>query len=94
MTYALARFGYLYPLVQYQLLKTVDTLSKVPMIRTDPRFQEMLDRLKSKQDSEGRLLPESINKSWSDFDFGQKKSPSPWVTFLTVRAIMRANQQD
>jgi hypothetical protein len=78
-----------YPFVQYQLLKTVDTLAQVPAVRGDARFGEMLDRLRGKQGTDGRWTAESVNKPWSAFDFGQKKQPSAWITFLAVRAVRR-----
>ncbi len=79
-----------YPFVQYQLLKTVDTLALIPGVRTDQRYQEMLDRLKSKQNAQGRWLAESVNKPWSAFDFGQRKEASPWVTFLALRVLVKS----
>ena len=81
-----------YPFVQYQLLKTIDTLAQVPAIRKDARFQDMLGKLAGKQDSDGKWTAEGINKPWSDFDFGQKKQPSAWITFLAVRALVRGQQ--
>ncbi len=81
-----------YPFVQYQLLKTIDTLAQVPAIRKDARFQAMLGQLAGKQDAAGRWTAEGINKPWNDFDFGQKKQPSAWITFLAVRAMMRGQQ--
>jgi hypothetical protein len=80
----------IYPFVQYGFLKEVDTLSQIPATRADPRYRNMLGRLQGKLDAAGELTPESINKPYSDFDFGQKKQPSPWVTFLAVRAFSRA----
>lgn len=81
-----------YPFVQYQLLKTIDTLSFVPAVHVDPRYLEIVARLKSKQTAEGRWQVESINKTWSAFDFGQKKAPSPWVTFLALRVMMMSHR--
>ena len=78
-----------YPFVQYQLLKTVDALSSLPAARKDARFQEMLARLQVKQNADGHWLAEGINKPWSEFDFGQKKQPSAWITLLAVRAGQR-----
>ena len=78
-----------YPFVQYQLLKTVDTLAHVPVARNDVRFQEMLERLKRKRGADGKWTAESINKPWADYDFGQKKQPSAWITFLALRAMVR-----
>jgi hypothetical protein len=80
-----------YPFVQYQLLKTIDTLSLIPAVHVDSRYQEIVARLKSKQTAEGRWQVESINKTWSAFDFGQKKMPSPWVTFLALRIITKGH---
>ena len=79
-----------YPFVQYQLLKTIDTVSLIPSVHADPRYLEMVDQLKSKQSAGGRWLTESINKPWSAFDFGQKKEASPWITFLALRVIIRS----
>jgi hypothetical protein len=79
-----------YPLVQYALLKTIDTLSLVDGIEADSRYLEMLDRLQSKQTTGGKWLAESVNKPYSGFDFGQKKQPSPWITFLALRILKRA----
>jgi hypothetical protein len=81
-----------YPLVHYGLLKTLDTLSLVDGIEADNRYQEMLDRLRSKQSPDGKWLAESVNKPYSGFDFGQKKQPSPWITFLALRILNRSGQ--
>lgn len=80
-----------YPFVQYQLLKTVDTLAQIPAARQDPRFLEMLSQLENKQNANGRWTAEGVNKPWSDFDFGQKKQPSAWLTFLAQRALHRGH---
>ena len=79
-----------YPFVQWQLLKALDALALVPAARKDARFRQMLDALRAKQNPDGTWTPESINKSWADFDFGQKKQPSMWVTFLALRVLRRA----
>lgn len=79
----------MYPFVQYGLLKEADTLSEIDSIHMDPRYREMLGRLLSRLDATSELIPESVNKPYSDFDFGQKKQPSTWITFLAVRAIAR-----
>ncbi len=81
-----------YPFVQYQLLKTVDILAQIPAARRDSRFQEMLARLQVKQGADGKWLAEGINKPWSEFDFGQKKLPSGWMTFLALRTLVRGTQ--
>jgi hypothetical protein len=79
--------------VQHQLLKTVDTLSNFPAALRDSRFGEMLDAVVEKQTDEGTFKPEGVNKPYAEFDFGQKKAPSPWLTFLAARAYQRHQQR-
>lgn len=74
-----------YPIVQYALLKAADTLSLVPNIADDSRFQQMLTELDNKRTPTNQFIPESINKPYADFSFGQKKLPSDWLTFLITR---------
>lgn len=80
-----------YPFVQYQLLKTADTLSLIPSARKDTRFSEMLNRLEAKRGADGKWTAEGVNKPYCDFDFGQKKQPSAWITFLALRCLQRAH---
>ena len=76
-----------YPYVQYQLLKVADTLARIPAARQDARFEEIKALIRAKRTPEGGWLAESINKPYKDFDFGQKKVPSTWITFLALRII-------
>lgn len=78
-----------YPFVQYQLLKTVDTLSNFSFAKADKRMHEMVKIIVEKQNEDGFWLAEGINKPWAEFDFGQKKQPSGWITFLALRSIRR-----
>lgn len=81
-----------YPFVQHQLLKTVDTLSNFPAALADGRFGEMLDTVVEKQKEDGMFKPEGVNKPYAEFDFGQKKASSPWLSFLVARAYLRHEQ--
>lgn len=81
-----------YPFVQHQLLKTVDTLSNFDFAQDDKRFAEMLAHVASKVTDEGLFKAEGINKPYAEFDFGQKKTISPWITFLVARAVHRHGQ--
>jgi hypothetical protein len=78
-----------YPFTDYRILKSLDTLSQYQFPKDDQRFKQMIDVLKSKQDQQGRFTPESIHLVWSDFDFGQKKKPSRWITFRALRILKR-----
>jgi hypothetical protein len=48
----------------------------------------MLTLLKSKMDPSGRFTLESVWTAWKDWEFGQKKDPSRWLT-LKAWAIIR-----
>jgi hypothetical protein len=41
------------------------------------------------QDASARWLADSVNKPYRDFDFGQKKQPSAWLTLLALRAFVQ-----
>jgi hypothetical protein len=83
-----------YPFSWYGLLKYADVLSRFAFLRDDARLREVVDLLVTKQDDEGRWWAESTYKYWKDFDFGQKKAPSPWITLLALRVIKRGVRTD
>jgi hypothetical protein len=82
-----------YPFVDYRILKFLDVLSRFPGARKDPRCGEILKLLTAKADKRGRFKAESIVKVWADFDFGQKKEPSRWITLLAWRVMARYGEQ-
>lgn len=82
-----------YPFVQYQILKTLDTLALIKAVHPDPRFQDIVAHLKSKRDGAGYWTAEGINKPYGEFDFGQKKQSSPWLTYLALRVLVRASTE-
>jgi hypothetical protein len=82
-----------YPFTDYRILMYLDTLSRLPYVKRDSRIGDMIDVLIAKQDSEGRFTPESIHKVWSDFDFGQKKQPSRWITLLVYLVLRRLGKR-
>ena len=78
-----------YPFTDYRILKYLDILSQLELAKNDHRMMEMMNVLIAKQDEKGRFYPESIHKVWSDFDFGQKKAPSRWITLIVYRVAKR-----
>ncbi len=78
------------PLVWYDLLHVCEVLTRFPHLRGDGRLLEMLALLRAKADSEGRYTPESVWLAWKDWEFGQKKVPSRWLTLLAQRCLERA----
>jgi hypothetical protein len=77
------------PFVWYDLLHVLDVLTRFPWIKDDPRLREMLTVLRSKADAQGCFTLESVWTAWKDWEFGQKKEPSRWLTLLAQRIIVR-----
>ncbi len=79
------------PFVWYDLLHVLDVLSQFSWLKSDARLLDMANLVKSKADAEGKFTPESEWQAWRGWDFGQKKQPSRWLTFLAMRALKRIN---
>ena len=62
---------------------------RIPEIRSEPVLNEMVQIIASKLKSSGKVIPESIYLAWKDWDFGQKKEPSAWLTFLVHRILLQ-----
>ena len=77
------------PFVWYDILHVLDVLSQFSWLKSDPRLVEMANLVGSKADREGKFTPESEWKAWKGWDFGQKKQPSRWLTFLVLRTLKR-----
>ena len=77
------------PFIWYDILHVLEVLTQFDWLKNDPRLKEMINLLAAKADAQGRFTPESIWKAWSGWDFGQKKEPSRWLTFLILRIMRR-----
>jgi hypothetical protein len=77
------------PLIWYDILHLADTLSNFEQAVNDTRFDEIMSLIESKANKDGKFVPESEWKVWRDWDFGQKKVPSAWLTFLVCRIQQR-----
>jgi hypothetical protein len=78
------------PTLWYGLLSVADVVSRHPAAVGDERFADMVRVIEGKADADGRFVPESVYLAWKGWDFGQKKEPSGWLTFLATRVIARA----
>ncbi len=78
-----------YPFVWYDVLHVVEVLSRFPFIRADKRFREMVETITAQADEEGRYTAGSMYRAWKGWSFADKKSASPWLTFLVLRALNR-----
>ena len=77
------------PLVWFDILHVTHVLSQFSWVKGDPRYEEMRSIIAQKADSGGKFTPESVWLAWKNWDFGQKKGPSPWLTFLAHRILQR-----
>jgi len=77
------------PRIWYDIIHWLDTLTRFPSARGDPRLREVVGVLASKADREGRFTPESVWTKWKGWEFCQKKEPSRWLTFLAHRILLR-----
>ncbi len=77
------------PLVWYDLVHVLDVLSRFEWLADDPRLLDMANVLRGKMDPQGRFSLESVWTVWKDWEFGQKKAPSRWLTLLAWRILQR-----
>ncbi|HBG74955.1 MAG: hypothetical protein A2X25_07365 [Chloroflexi bacterium GWB2_49_20] len=77
------------PFVWYDLIHVLDVLSRFSWLKNDKRFLDMLGILECKADLQGCFTLESIWTAWKDWEFGQKKMPSRWLTLLAWRIFRR-----
>lgn len=75
------------PMFWYDILHVLNVLSQIPWLATDTRYSNMRDIVLEKE-YQGGFIPESIYLPWKDWDFGQKKTPSDYLTFY-IRRIER-----
>jgi len=52
----------------------------------------MVKIITTKMDLNGFFMAESVWRAWKDWDFGQKKETSRWITFLVYRIFKRLEE--
>lgn len=77
------------PLIWYDVLHVTEVLTQFEWLHKDQRLREMTAIVKVKADKQGRFTPESIWQAWRDWDFGQKREPSAWLTLIALRVLKR-----
>jgi hypothetical protein len=78
-----------YPFLWFDVLHVVEALSGYPWVWRDAGFKDLLLAVTSQADTEGRFTPGSVWMEWKTLCFGQKRDPSPWLTFVVHRALLR-----
>jgi hypothetical protein len=77
------------PSCWYDIVSVAGVLSKYEFVQDDPRFLDMIAHMRAKQDKDGFFTPESVYQKLKDWDCGQKKIPSPYLTYLGHRIFER-----
>ena len=77
------------PSCWYDIVSVAGVLIKYEFVREDPRFLEMIKHIEGKKDKDGLFTPESIYQKLKYWDFGQKKVPSPYLTYLCYLIVKR-----
>jgi hypothetical protein len=77
------------PLIWFDIIHFADTFSNFQYAINDHRFREIVNLIVQKADANGMYKPESEWKAWKEWDFGQKKQPSAWLTYLVYRIKKR-----
>jgi hypothetical protein len=77
------------PAIWYDIVSVVNVLSHIKSIKSDTRFMEMVAMIKNKQDKNGLFTPEAVYQKYKGWDFGQKKNPSPYLTYLCYQTLAR-----
>lgn len=78
------------PAIWYDIVSVTDVLSRYESARKDIRFKEMLSLIQNKQDENGFFTPEAVYQKYKGLDFGQKKTPSPYLTYLCLRIFKQS----
>jgi len=79
------------PAMWYDIFSVVDVLSKCDCVKNDKRYLDMLSLIQDKQGKDGFFTPESVFQKFKGWDFGQKKSISPYLTYLCLRIFHQAS---
>lgn len=70
------------PAMWYDLVGVTSCLSRFAYAKKDKRFQEMVEIIRGKQTEAGLFIPEAVYQKCKGWDFGQKKIPSAYLTYL------------
>lgn len=78
-----------YPFVWYNALYIGEVLSKVKVFNDLEVMKEIIQWIIDSQDEEGKFKATSMFREYKGWDFADKKTPSPWITFLAYRILKR-----
>lgn len=76
-----------YPFVWYNGLYLAHVLTRFTFARKHEMVVSLIDWVKKGGDEQGKYTPTSIFMNYKDWDFGNKRQPSPWLTYLCHKIV-------
>lgn len=78
-----------YPFIWYNALYLAEVLTRFDFLKGNELVRDLIDWIEVSQNKQGMFKPTSMFMIYKDWDFGNKKEPSPWITFLCLRILKR-----
>ncbi len=78
-----------YPFVWYNALYLAEVLTRFEFLKYEPLVKELINWIEESQDELGRWKATSMFMEYKNWDFADKKVPSPWITLLCCRILKR-----
>lgn len=76
-----------YPFVWYNALYLADVLTRFDFLKGNDLVEDLIKWIESCQNEAGRFTATSVFLPYKEWDFGNKKEPSPWITYLCCRIL-------
>jgi hypothetical protein len=80
-----------YPYVWYNALYMADVLTRFEFTKKDQLVKDLIKWIKDNADHQGKYYPTSIFLEYKEWDFGNKKKASPWITYLCYKILEQYN---
>lgn len=83
-----------YPFVWYNALYLADVLTRFDFLKGNDLVKDLVEWIESCQDAQGRFKATSVFLPYKEWDFGNKKEASPWITYLCCSILKRWYDRD
>lgn len=82
------------PFFWYDIGSVLDSCRHYPKLIKTQAFRELIAVSLLEFPSNGQFIPKTIYRYFENYSFGQKKKPSPWLTFFLSRIYKNAVETD
>lgn len=76
-----------YPFIWYNALYMADVLTRFKFTKKEKLVKDLITWIENSCDDEGKYTASSIYLEYKEWDFGNKKNPSPWITYLCYKVL-------